>query len=331
MKIGNLNIDGHLFSAPLAGISDSVFRRICRRYGASATVSEMISARGLSHGNHKTMDYLHIDDEERPVGIQLFTGDPDSALEGLKIALNARPDFIDFNLGCPVKKVIKQGSGGALLKDPHLAVKILKIMVDNSPIPVTAKMRSGWDSDSFVFLDLAKRLQDIGVAAIFIHPRTVMQGFSGKPDRDIVAEAVSTLDIPVIYSGDIRSIKDAAEALKSTGSDGIMVGRAAMGDPHIFARLKHYFRTGEIMPEPTPSSKIDMLIDFYRFNVEQGGGNMENRVKTMRKFVVWYTRGLPGNSPVRQKIFRLTEYDRVMAMLRGYQRSLAAKNTAKTV
>ncbi|MBD3233101.1 MAG: tRNA dihydrouridine synthase DusB [candidate division Zixibacteria bacterium] len=322
MNIGNLNIDGNLFSAPLAGISDSVFRTLCREYGASATVSEMVSAQGLKFSDKKTRKYLFFTDKERPIGIQLFGPDPDSALRGLEKALEVNPDFIDFNLGCPVRKVIKQGSGAALLQNPELAAEIIKTMVKNSPIPVTAKMRSGWDSSSIVFPELSLRLQDVGVSAIFIHPRTVAQGFCGEADRGLVCRTKPKLKVPVIYSGDIRSPGDAGDVVEHTGSDGIMIGRAAMGDPSIFHRVRQFFETGEIIPAPTPPEKIDMLLDHHARVKDRYGDDFT--VKYMRKFIVWYTHQLPRKSELRRELFNLSDCGEVITRLKEYRSSLAS-------
>ncbi len=321
MNIGNLIIDGNLFSAPLAGISDSVFRTLCREYGASATVSEMVSAKGLSYSDKKTRNYLIFTERERPIGIQLFGPDPDSALKGLEKAIEVNPDFIDFNLGCPVRKVIKQGSGAALLRKPELAVEILKTLVKHSPIPVTAKMRSGWDSSSIVFPELSLRLQDVGVSAIFIHPRTVAQGFGGKADRELVRKTTPKLSVPVIYSGDIKSPRDAGDAVEQTGAGGVMIGRAAMGDPSIFHRIKCFFEAGEIIPEPTPVVKIDMLLDHYTKVTDRYGDDFAN--KYMRKFIVWYTYRLPCKSGLRQELLNISDSNTVIARLKEYRNSLA--------
>ncbi|MBD3170103.1 MAG: tRNA dihydrouridine synthase DusB [candidate division Zixibacteria bacterium] len=323
MKIGNLIIDGNLFSAPLAGISDSVFRRICRRYGADAVVSEMVSARGLSYRDRKTLKYLEFSESERPIGIQLFSPDADSALRGLEVAIEVNPDFIDFNLGCPVKKVQKQGSGGVLMKDPGKTTKILKRLVENSPVPVTAKMRSGWDSASLNFPELAERLQDVGVSAVFIHPRTVVQSFRGKPNRKIVAETVKILKIPVIYSGDIKSPEDTRHVLEQTGVEGIMIGRAAMGDPQIFFRVKQFLATGESPPEPAMEERINRLIEFYEEKIDYY--DEQHAVRMMRKFVVWFTRGMPGNSQLRKEIFHIDNYGEVIEKLSLYRDRLSKR------
>jgi tRNA-dihydrouridine synthase B len=329
MKIGDLNIDGILFSAPLAGISDSVFRYYCRKYGASATVTEMVSAKGLSYSSKKTLKYINFTPGERPLGIQLFAPDSDSALAGLEVTLKKNPDFIDFNCGCPVKKVAKQGAGGALLKNPVLLLGILKLLVENSPVPVTAKLRTGWDSSSVNFPEMAMRLQDIGIAAIFIHPRTVAQGFRGKPDTKLVKETVSKLSIPLVYSGDICSAGDAKSILDYTGCDGIMIGRAAMGDPHIFLRIKRFLENGEVIPVPSPSHKIGMLLEYYASMIDYFGP--EIAIKRMRKFVVWYTRGLPRNAKIRSEVFSIEDYRQVQETIIAYRNSLEARNMVKTV
>jgi len=329
MKIGNLNINGFLFSAPLAGISDSIFRRVCRRYGASATFSEMVSVAGLGHSDNKTLKYIKFGEEERPIGIQLFGSDPELVLKGLETALRVQPDFIDFNLGCPVKKVVKQGAGGALLRQPQLATRIMAVLVKNSPIPVTAKLRSGWDSDSIIFPELSRRLQDVGVAAIVIHPRTVIQGFSSRPDRKLVGDTVRFLSIPLIYSGDIWSAEDARKSLDETGASGLMIGRAAMGDPHIFRRIKSYLQDGNLLAEPSPLQKLDMMLDYFHLTIDFYGAL--KGIKIMRKFIVWYTRGLSGNSQLRQEVFHLDNYDSILSKLSAYRENFTNQKMAKTL
>ncbi len=329
MKIGDLNIEGNIFSAPLAGISNSVFRRLCKKYGASATISEMVSVKGLIYGDKKTAKYLYFTKEEKPIGIQLFGSDADSSLRGLEKALEVNPDFIDFNFGCPVKKVIKQGAGSALLKDINKATEIIKTLVDNSPIPITAKLRSGWDSNSINFPEFARRLEDVGISAIFIHPRTAIQGFSGKADRELVRKTTPLLKIPVIYSGDINSPEGAKDVMVFTGVAGIMIGRAAMGDPHIFLRIKRFLEAGELIPKPSPAAKIDMLIEFYGQIIDFYGEQIG--VKMMRKFIVWFTRGLSGNSVLRQKIFQLKNYEEIIDKLNSYKNYLEAFDKAKTI
>ncbi|MCP4634373.1 MAG: tRNA dihydrouridine synthase DusB [candidate division Zixibacteria bacterium] len=324
MKLGNLNLDGNLFSAPLAGFSNPIFRRMCRRYGASATVSEMVSAKGLSLENPKTLKYLDFSDEERPIGIQLFCSDPDSALRGMEIALKSNPDFIDFNMGCPVKKIIKQGSGGALMKEPDRAVLIMKTLAKNSPVPVTVKLRSGWSDDSINFIELSQRFQEIGVSGIFIHPRTVIQGFKGKADRVLVSNAMQYIEIPVIYSGDIISADEALKALKATGADGLMIGRAAIGNPFIFTRTRELMNSGDLSPKLNPEEQIDILLEFYKQLIEYYGEIRGMRL--MRKFTVWYTKGLPGNGAIRKKIFQTEDYQQAISEINAYREQLSGLN-----
>ena len=250
-----------LYLAPMAGVSDKIFRQLCKERGADVLVTEFVSSEGVFRRNERTREYLDFDECERPIGVQLFGGNADHMAEAAKHVVDwVRPDFIDLNFGCPVNKVVAKNGGSALLKDcPTLAAVAEAVVRAVAPVPVTAKIRIGWDADSINAPRVARILEDTGIRALAVHGRTRAQGYSGAADWNIIGEVVSAVSIPVIGNGDLTSGADVIRRRAETGIAGAMIGRAAMSSPWIFSQVKHYFSTGEVLVSPGLAEKWELI------------------------------------------------------------------------
>lgn len=291
-----------LISAPLAGISDPVYRTLVTQFGADATVTEMVSVDGIAHGAAATMDLMRIAPSERPTGIQLFGADPKRFAESTAlIAERFQPDFIDLNAGCPVPKVVKRNGGASLLKDLARFEQIVSAMVKASSVPVTVKLRSGWSKYEWVDVAFARCAEACGAQAVTLHPRSQTMGFSGHSFWERIAEVKQALTIPVIGNGDILCGKDAVRMQQETGCDGIMIGRGAFGNPWIFAEIQAAFSGTPFTPPSTEEKRRIILshIEQYRNSYGEYRASRE-----MKKHVSWYTKGIPGASQWRDRIFR---------------------------
>jgi tRNA-dihydrouridine synthase B len=331
MNIGNLILQGKVFLAPLAGVADSPFRLIAKRFGAALVYTEMVSAEGMTRDNPGTLRMLDFAPEERPIAVQLFGANPQSIASACKQINSIRPDLIDLNCGCPVKKVVKTGGGAALLKDLKLLRKVIAAMVDSTEFPVTVKIRSGWDKESLVALEVAAIAQECEAAAITIHPRTQKESFSDKADWSLIAKIKKSVNIPVIGSGDIFSPQDAKEMLDQTGCDAVMIGRGALGNPWIFSRTNHFLKHSELLPEPFMEERIRICIEHVELSVAQFGEI--NGVRKMRKHMAWYTSGMPACRELRQKLFMLETPEQVkrtfneyLLQIQGMKESTSDKN-----
>ncbi len=291
MKLGRLNFNKPFILAPLAGYTDLAFRLLCREMGAAFCISEMISSHGLAYGQKKTLAMLATTEQERPVGFQLFGNDPQIMGDAAAIMAAYPIDLIDINMGCPVRKVIKKGSGAALMKDFELAAKIIHSVVKNSRVPVTVKFRSGWNSESIVAKDFGKMAEQAGAAMLTIHGRTWAQAFGGKADWDIIGEVKSHVSVPVIGNGDILCFQDGQRMLEQTGSDGIMIGRGALGNPWVFLE--------EGRPETYRARLPTLLRHLELINAHLPVEKMLFRVKN---HLSRYLTGLPGASNLREQI-----------------------------
>ncbi len=300
----------------MAGVTDLPFRVICREMGAGLVYSEMVSAEALVRDSRRTLEMLATDARERPVAFQLFGSRPASLAEAAKILSGRDIDFIDINMGCPVPKVLKSGSGSALLKDPLLARKIMEAVVESSSKPVTVKIRLGWDAKSIVATDLARNAEAAGIAAVTVHARTKSMGFSGKADWGMIKMVKEAVGIPVIGNGDVRSAQDAKRMLDETGCDGVMIGRAVEGNPWIFREAKFLLGTGGILPRPSLEERQSVMLRHLRDVVALLGESVG--VREMRKHLCWYTRGLPGGGEFREKVNRLTGADTVVLAVREF-------------
>ncbi len=302
--IGAVEFDSPFVLAPLAGVSDSPFRQLAREQGAAAVYTEMVSADGLARGNQATLDYCRFEPHERPIGIQLFGADPGVMAEAARILCDlpevARPDLIDINMGCPVRKVVNRCAGAALLNDLPRLGAIVERMAEVSTVPVTAKIRLGWDGSSQNVVEVSKTLEQSGAQAVAIHARTRAEKFEGAAHWEMIAAAKQAVGIPVIGNGDVRSPDDAERMLETTGCDLVMLGRAAFGDPWVFRRVRAQHERGERLPLPTAAERLEAGVRHLRLLVADVGEGVA--AKEMRKHVAWYIRGLPHSHKVRDQV-----------------------------
>ncbi|MDY6594586.1 tRNA dihydrouridine synthase DusB, partial [Clostridioides difficile] len=285
MKIGNLELKNKVFLSPMAGVTDLPFRLICKEQGCGLLYTEMINGKALCYDDENTKKMLKIEEEEHPVAVQIFGSEPEFMGRAAEIMNDYSNEILDINMGCPAPKVVKNGDGSALMKNPKLVEEVLRAVVKNSKKPVTLKIRKGWDDNSVNAVEIAKIAEDCGISALAIHGRTREQFYTGKADWDIIAEIKKNLSIPVIGNGDVFTIEDSINMLDKTGCDAIMIGRGAQGNPWIFKRINHYMNTGEILPEPTLNEKISTAIKHLKLAVEEHGEYVA--VREMRKHIAW--------------------------------------------
>lgn len=309
MKIGNLEFSGYAALAPMAGVADRAMRELCRQFGASYCVSELISAKGVSMGDRKSASLMACSDAERPVATQLFGSDPDIIAQAVEAALKYKPDFLDINMGCPAPKVAGNGGGAALMKKPELAEKIVAAAVEASNVPVTVKIRTGWDAENINAVELAKRCENAGAAAITIHGRTRQQMYSPPVDIDTIAKVKQAVKIPVIANGDIVDGPSAQRMYEQTGCDFVMVGRAAMGAPFVFKAINEWFEKGVIMTEPTPQEKMELLIK--QVHLMEADKDEKIAYLEARKHAAWYMRGLKGAATLRSMCGQISCFEDV--------------------
>jgi nifR3 family TIM-barrel protein len=291
-----------LYLAPMAGVSDKIFRQLCKEYGADILTTEFVSAEGIFRRNERTREYLDFDEIERPIGVQLFGGNAEHMAEAARQVIDwVRPDFIDLNFGCPVNKVVSKNGGSALLKDcPTLASVAVAVVRAVAPMPVTAKIRIGWDADSINAVSIAHILADAGIAALTVHGRTRAQGYSGAADWNIIGEVAAAVSIPVIGNGDLSSAADVAKRRSETGIAGAMIGRAAMSAPWIFRDTKTYLATGEIVDPPGLPERWNLILRHCQLAVRDWGIE-EPAIRSMRARLMAYSRSMPDAKRLREK------------------------------
>ena len=300
LTIGNVTLENNVFLAPMAGVTDLPFRLLCKEQGCGMMCTEMVSAKAILYNNKNTDKLLEVDPRERPVAVQLFGSDPE-ILSRMAARIEDGPyDFIDINMGCPVPKVVNNGEGSALMRNPKQVEAILTAMVKALKKPVTVKFRKGFNDREVNAVEIAKIAESCGVAAVAVHGRTREQYYSGTADWDIIRQVKEAVSIPVIGNGDIFTPEDGKRMLEETGCDGLMVARGAKGNPWIFKRLTHYLDTGELLPPPTKEEKKEMILRHARMQVELKGEYQG--IREMRKHVAWSTAGCPGSSALRNDV-----------------------------
>lgn len=306
-----------LYLAPMAGVTDKIFRRLCKEEGADVVVTEFVSAEGIFRRNERTMNYLDFDPVERPLGVQLFGAEPDHMGEAARMVIDwVQPDFIDLNFGCPVNKVVTKNGGSSLLRDCPLLESVARGVVNAvAPFPVTAKIRIGWDRNSVNAVTTARILEGAGIRAVAVHGRTKEQGYSGEADWDVIAQVAASVSIPVIGNGDITSALDVKRRRDTTGVSGIMIGRGAMSAPWIFREIKHYLATGELLPEPPLEAQWNFIRRHCRLAVERAArGDEITTMHSMRSRLMAYSRGMPDARALRNSfsyVSTLAELDEI--------------------
>jgi len=316
VKIGNIDLgEFPLLLAPMEDVSDPPFRRLCKLHGADMLYSEFISSEGLIRDAIKSRQKLDIFDYERPVGIQIFGGDEEAMALSAKIVATVRPDLVDINFGCPVKKVVSKGAGAGVLKDIELMVRLTKAVVRSTDLPVTVKTRLGWDESSINIEEVAERLQDVGISALTIHARTRSQMYKGHSDWSYIAKVKNNprIHIPIFGNGDIDNPEKALEYRNKYGVDGIMIGRAAIGYPWIFREIKHYFATGELLSPPTIADRVAAARNHLIWSVEWKGERQG--VLEMRRHYANYFKGLPNFKEHRQRLVTLDSAAEIVTAL----------------
>jgi nifR3 family TIM-barrel protein len=291
-----------LYLAPMAGVSDKIFRQLCKERGADVLVTEFVSSEGVFRRNARTRGYLEFDAIERPIGVQLFGGNAEHMGEAARAVVDwVQPDFIDLNFGCPVNKVVAKNGGSALLKNCPLLGEVAGAVVRAvAPLPVTAKIRTGWDEATINAAAVARQLESLGIAAVAVHGRTRAQGYSGAADWDVIAEVAASVSIPVIGNGDLFSAADVARRRGECGIAGAMMGRAAMNSPWIFSQTKHFLATGELLPPPAPEEKWPLILRHCELAVAECGIE-DLAMRSMRGRLMAYTKGLPAGKMLREQ------------------------------
>ncbi len=299
MKIGNVEISNSAALAPMAGVADCAFRELCSSFGAAYTVTEMVSAKGIHYNNKKTAELMELSDRERPSAIQIFGSDPDTMANAAVFALQFKPDFIDINMGCPAPKISNNGSGASLMKNPKLCGEIIKSVANAVDIPVTVKIRKGWDDKSVNCVEIAKIAEANGASAVAVHGRTREQYYKPPVDKDIIRDVKAAVKIPVIGNGDVTSGAKAKELYEHTGCDMIMVGRGALGNPWIFAEINEYMKTGKLLPKPSPEEKLSVMMGQIERMCRLKGEYLG--IRQSRKHIVWYIKGFKGAASLRNE------------------------------
>lgn len=321
-KIGNVQIKNRVVLAPMAGICNNAFRRIIKEMGCGLIYAEMVSDKAIMYENGKTLDMLYMTDFERPIAQQIFGSDKESfVIAAKKIYETMHPDIIDINMGCPVPKVaLRSQAGSALLKNPKKVKEIVEAVVATVPIPVTVKIRSGWDSEHINAVEIAKIVEEAGASAIAVHPRTRSQQYSGKADWNVIKEVKENVTIPVIGNGDIKSCYDAKRMLDETGCDAVMIGRGVLGNPWLIKECVSYLENGVVLEPITDLEKIDMIIKHFNYLLKIKPEHIA--IKEIRSHAAWYLKGIKNSVNVKTKIFKCTTKKQIIDVLDNYRKDL---------
>jgi len=319
LKIGSLKLKSNLILAPMAGVTDLPFRMLCRRFGAELAFVEMINCRSISHKSRKTRHMLSTSAKDSPLGVQILGCEEKYILKGLDVLKAYKFDILDFNAACPAKKVVRRGEGAALLKEPKRLGKILKLVVKNSRIPVTVKMRLGWDKDNLNAREAALYAQDAGVSGLFIHGRTRIQEYSGNVDYEAIAKVKKALNIPVIASGDVFTAQLAKKMLSETNCDGLVIARGSFGNPWIFKEIKEFLKTGKVLAKPSRAKIIKVMLEHLDASI--AFYEERNGVILYRKFFAWYTKGIRNIRPLREKSSRAKTREDMVGLIESLNSS----------
>ena len=310
MEIGNLKITGHAALAPMAGVADRAFRELCVGYGASYVVSEMISSKGVSLGDRKSKQLMQLSEKERPAGVQIFGNSPEIMAESVKTVLEVQPQFVDINMGCPAPKIAGNGGGASLMRNPALAEEIIvAVKKACGDIPVTVKIRAGWDFDSINAVEMAKRAENAGASAITVHGRTRQQMYAPPVNHEIIAEVKKAVSIPVIGNGDITDGITAAKMLEDTNCDFLMVGRGALGRPWVFQQINAYLNEGRVLPEPPVSERMRVMLYHIQMLCDYKGERVG--IREARKHAAGYTKGIRGAAQYRRELGTLESIEQL--------------------
>lgn len=320
MKIGNVEIKGKVVCAPMAGITNIVYRKIAKEYGASLVYTEMISDKALCFNSENTYKMIEIDDNEHPVALQLFGGEKEYLVKAVKIINNTKADILDINMGCPVPKVLKSQAGSFWLKDIEDTKDKIEAIVKASKKPVTAKIRLGFDEEHINVVEMAKMLEGAGVSAICVHARTRSEFYTGNARIEYIKMVKDSVKIPVIGNGDIKCIDDAVRMLKETGCDAIMIGRGALGNPFLFKQINHYLETGEILENPSNNERLDLCLK----HAKELCNIMDEKIaiKEMRTHACYYVKGLPNSTNLKNKINHVETYKDFENLIYNYKKEL---------
>lgn len=311
MNIGNINFNHIAFLAPMAGIADRAFRELCVQYGAAYTVTEMVSSKGLTMGDKKSTELLTLGNEH-PSGAQIFGDDPEIMAQAAKECLRYNPEIIDINMGCPAPKVAMNGGGASLHKNPQLAYEITKAVVNAVDIPVTVKIRKGWDDDSINAVQMAELIEKAGASAVAVHGRTRQQMYSGKVDYEIIKAVKQSVSIPVIGNGDIIDEQSATIMLEKTGCDAIMIGRGALGNPWLFSQINAYLDECRVLPEPTVTQKMVTMLKHIEKIIEYKGEY--TAMREARHHAAYYTKGMRGGAALRKEISSYEHFEQLQEL-----------------
>nr|WP_307991253.1 tRNA dihydrouridine synthase DusB [uncultured Niameybacter sp.] len=320
MKFKNIETPNNVFLAPMAGITDLPFRLICKEFNAGMVYTEMVSAKGLFYDSDRSKLLLSVEEQEHPVGAQLFGSDPKILSEMAKVVCESDVDFIDINMGCPAPKITKNGEGSALLKRPELIGEIVYAVSHAIDKPLTIKIRKGFDDESVNAVEVAKIIEQAGASALTIHGRTREQFYSGEADWDIIKKVKESVNIPVVGNGDVRTPEDAKRMMDQTGCDAVLIARAAQGNPWIFKRVTHYLETGEILPEPTLEERIPVILKHAEMLLAHKGDYIG--IREMRSHLAAYVKGLHGATEFRRRSTRVESLDDIKYLLEALQEEL---------